>query len=404
MKYRLGKHSSAGFGTDLISFELWGSRDWCNQEVAGESFHHQPLQRLFGRPTAKHREVQTVAILVPEPDNKHDPAAVAVRIDGETVGYLPREIAGDYGAMLAELGGRGQAAQVACRVWGGMVTDYDTNRAGRLVEKERFTASVTIALAEPHLCTPVNRPPAVPHLMLPDGGAVQISGEDQCMPAIEPLLRPEGEGFAYATLHEIADTSGRTVKELVEVRLDGLRVGQLTPKMSGDLLPAIRHLEQMGLAAGAKAKLKGNRLKAEITLHCAKAHELPADWPQSTGQLPQDAAVPASAPPVAGSADALPPARAAVLPAAPPVVSDPVGVHHVPSPAAVSSPDPLGGSSWTPPPMAGHAPVPPKPTRIRFAPAPGWPPPPQDWEPPAGWQPDPQWPAAPVGWQFWVLE
>ncbi len=371
MKYRLGKHSSAGPETDLVSFELWGSRDWCNQEVAGESFHSQPLQRLFGRATAKHREVQTVATLVPEPDNKHDPAAVAVRIDGETVGYLPREIAGAYGAMLAELRGRARVAQVACRVWGGMVTDYDTNRAGRLVEKERFTASVTIALAEPHLCTPVNEPPAVPHLMLPDGGAVQISGEDQCMPAIEPLLRPEGEGFAYATLHEIADTGGRTVKELVEVRLDGLRVGQLTPKMSGDLLPAVRHLQQLGLAAGAKAKLKGNRLKAEITLHCAKAHELPADWPGDTGQV------------VVADGKPMPPTAPGPEVVQPPAAPFPAG----------QMPGPLG-----------HAPVPPKPTRIRFVPAPGWPRPPEGWEPEPGWQPDAQWPVAPVGWQYWVAE
>jgi collagen type III alpha len=34
----------------------------------------------------------------------------------------------------------------------------------------------------------------------------------------------------------------RSAREVVEVRVDDARVGQLTPKMSGELLPAIRHL------------------------------------------------------------------------------------------------------------------------------------------------------------------
>ena len=157
------------------------------------------------------------------------------------------------------------------------------------------------------------------------------------MPAIEPFLRAEGEGFVYATLHEFADTGGRAAKELVEVRIDGQRVGQLTPKMSSDLLPAIRHLEQQGLRTAVKAKIKGNQLKAEITVHAAKAHELPAGW--------------------------------------------------------LIGPEPTV-----------HGPIPPKPTRITFVPAPGWPPPPDGWEPPPGWTPDPTWPTAPAGWRFWSLE
>ncbi|MFG1816940.1 hypothetical protein ACGFIF_24500 [Kribbella sp. NPDC049174] len=332
---------AGGPATALVPFDLWGSRAWCNQEVVGESHHLPELQRLFGRLGGRERELECSAFLVPEPGNRFDPAAVAVHIEGRIVGHLPREIAGDYRQCLSELTARGLAARVNARVWGGLETDYETNRAGRPVEKERFTASVTIALAEPHLCTPVNAQPVEPHLLLPDGGAVQISGEDQCMPAIEPFLRPEGESFVYATLHGLTDTGARTAKELVEVRIDGLRVGQLTPKMSADLRPAIRHLDQQGLLTAVKAKIKGNRLKAEVTVHGAKAHELPADWP-------------------AGSVKSLQP--------------------------------------------VAHAPIPPRPTRIRFVPAPGWPPPPEGWEPPSGWMPDPAWPPAPPGWQYWVMD
>lgn len=37
-----------------------------------------------------------------------------------------------------------------------------------------------------------------------------------------------------------------------------------------------------------------------------------------------------------------------------------------------------------------------------FQPPPGWPNPPDGWQPPAGWAPDPSWPAPPPGWQLWV--
>ncbi|HEY9564095.1 MAG TPA: DUF4041 domain-containing protein [Nocardioides sp.] len=40
----------------------------------------------------------------------------------------------------------------------------------------------------------------------------------------------------------------------------------------------------------------------------------------------------------------------------------------------------------------------------RFNPAPGWPTPPQGWEPPAGWTPDPSWPEPPDGWQLWISD
>lgn len=40
--------------------------------------------------------------------------------------------------------------------------------------------------------------------------------------------------------------------------------------------------------------------------------------------------------------------------------------------------------------------------RARFNPPPGWPAPPEGWQPDPGWRPDPSWPAAPPGWQFWT--
>ncbi|WP_369046045.1 DUF4041 domain-containing protein [Sinomonas sp. P10A9] len=42
--------------------------------------------------------------------------------------------------------------------------------------------------------------------------------------------------------------------------------------------------------------------------------------------------------------------------------------------------------------------------RLRFNPAPGWPPARAGWTPPAGWKPPSSWPAPPPGWQLWVPE
>ncbi|MGV9601667.1 HIRAN domain-containing protein [Streptosporangium sandarakinum] len=362
----IGKRSNATHlqAANLSPFDLWGHNGWCNQEVAGESHYLPALEKVLRVGGKGLDEFETTALLVPEPANRHDPNAVAVLVQHETVGYLPRKDAARYQALLSHLAASGFVARVPCRVWGGRVTDHDYDRAGRVAMTERFRASVTIALAEPHLCLPVNTAPQAPHVVLPQGGAIQVSGEEHHLAEIKPLLRAEGESYAYATLHEVNDSSGRAVKQIVEVRLDGNRVGQLTPKMSGELLPAIRHLDGMGYLAAARAKLKGNHLKAEVTLYCVRAHELPHDWPGPIGHaLPNVQTVQRSGALTGGDS----------LPVGPTVVEF-------------------------------HAPIPPRPTRIRFVVPPGWPPAPEGWEPPPGWRPDPSWPKAPDGWSFWVAE
>ena len=58
--------------------------------VAGETFHGDAIlaARLGAQPGSP-----LVGVLVPEPDNTHDPHAVAVYLNREHVGYLPRGIA-----------------------------------------------------------------------------------------------------------------------------------------------------------------------------------------------------------------------------------------------------------------------------------------------------------------------
>jgi hypothetical protein len=59
--------------------------------VVGTSHYQDALLDLSGRQGDEEIRVQKVALLVPEPDNPHDPDAIAVQIDGRLVGYLSRD-------------------------------------------------------------------------------------------------------------------------------------------------------------------------------------------------------------------------------------------------------------------------------------------------------------------------
>jgi hypothetical protein len=68
-------------------------RDWV--AIIGEAGHQDVLRRLLNQ-QGRH----TLASIVPEPEHTHDPSAIAVTIDGNTVGYLSPELARSYGAVL----------------------------------------------------------------------------------------------------------------------------------------------------------------------------------------------------------------------------------------------------------------------------------------------------------------
>ena len=351
-----------------IPWDLWGQSGRAQAEVVGESHYGAAIRELLGNDFEPDGgEVTVVAELLPEPGNQHDRNAVAVRVGGRPVGYLPREEAARYAPVLSRLAAEGFSPQVPARVWAAERDDHSGRRRA-------FRGSVRLDLAEPHLIVPVNAPPAGDHRLLPPGHAIPVTGEEHHLEALLPFLRPEGECWAYATLHEAMEQTARSSRVVVEVRLDGKRAGRLSPKMSGDLMPAVRHLAAQGRDTAARAMVKGNRLKVEITLYALRAHELPHSW----------------------MAPAPPPDVTAVLQVPESVV--------IPPPAAPPRPAAAPESNATVPIVPRtHAPIPPPPTGIRFAVPPGWPAPPPDWIPPSGWQPDPQWPPAPGDWQWWVL-
>ncbi len=265
---------------DGIVFQLWGQRGWHNFDVVGESHHSAAIKDLLPsrRQGDNGREVDIPVVLLHNPDNPYDGNAVEVRASTGLVAYLSREDAARYAATLSALQAQGWTPATTARVWG-----YEGYG-----EDSEFVGSVRIDLAEPHMLMPANTPPDGPHEIIPVGSQIQVTGEESHMSAISPYLNAHGECWVHATLHEVVEQSARTSKRLAEVRIDGDPVGRLTPKMSGDMLPAVTYLADRGVKTCVKAVVKGNRLKAEVVLYALRASELPSDWMQGAYLAPSD--------------------------------------------------------------------------------------------------------------------
>lgn len=348
----------------LVDFNLWSRNAWPSREVAGESFHETAIRSLFPRSFGEQsREIRLRAELVPEPTNTHDRNAIMVIAAGKHVGYLPKEEAPAYLPVLLALQKQGLQAVTECSVWAAEREEWlGTDKRGRDITKTRLSATVRLVLDDWWMIVPANATPSVPHILLPQGSAVQVQKEEDHQEALRPFVRPQGEAWAYGTLHTFVEEGTRARRELVEVRIDGRRVGQLTPAMSAEYAPIIHQIEERGRTTAAKVVVKGNQIKADVVVYAAKTNQLETSW------------IAANITPLAVS------------------VRPEAGIESLAStPQAVPPRE-------TP----SHAPIPPKPTHIRFNPAPGWPRPPEGWEPYPGWTPPVDWPPAPVGWTYWV--
>lgn len=81
--------------------------------VVGEAQYQNALNRICGGRTRDGHNLQTLANLVLEDTNPHDPKAVQVAIQGLTVGYLTRDKARRYRERIADLGQ--PSGEITCR-------------------------------------------------------------------------------------------------------------------------------------------------------------------------------------------------------------------------------------------------------------------------------------------------
>ena len=89
-----GSSVSARVEPPAVSVSLLDGQD--DLEVVGELAYQAVLWRLCGETVGDRVRYDIVAVLVPEPANPYDANAIAVQIDGQVVGYLPRATAQEY--------------------------------------------------------------------------------------------------------------------------------------------------------------------------------------------------------------------------------------------------------------------------------------------------------------------
>jgi len=226
-------------------------------DVVGESDRLEEIAAVLGRPLKKdERHEQRIDVqLVPEPDHPGDPTAVSVRAAGRVIGYLPDSAA--YQPPLARITASGVVPTT-----GAQLTATRTSRGLR--------ATVRLALVDAELIAPANTPPTTPYSLIPWGRGLQVLREDEHFAQLVDVLPGGGRGLVIVTLHPLDDR--------IEIRLDGSPVGELSPAVSQQFAPTVRHLQSLGLTAAAHAALRSSPLQAELTLQAARASELPEHW------------------------------------------------------------------------------------------------------------------------------
>lgn len=272
-----GEVTRRTFRRPAMPTALWSRSEWPTRDVVGERSHLDAIRRLVG---AEHRSAgadhNRTATLVPEPDNSFDPLAVAVHIDGVRVGYLSRDDAARYQPVLAQLIDASRPPTVRARIWAADYTDYPEDLDASPVH--RFGAGIRLVLDEPHLIFPGNPPPGRPYVLLPPGRAAQVHDTAEHLLHLTTLVGPHGEQWAHATLHPVVVTRPRSSHTMVDVHVDGARIGCLTTKVSGDYLPVVEHLRNRELMAAGRVLVAGNRAAVTVKLYAARAHEIEDAW------------------------------------------------------------------------------------------------------------------------------
>jgi len=93
--------------------------NWCDFEVAGESYYQAALRSVAGEGGEDGVSHHCRARLVHEYGNPHDANAIRVEIEGLHVGYLPAHRAGQFRKQMQAMGHEGRDATCAAFINGG---------------------------------------------------------------------------------------------------------------------------------------------------------------------------------------------------------------------------------------------------------------------------------------------
>jgi hypothetical protein len=250
-----------------------GRGEWPNVDLVGVQHYLPAVQAALssaatsGIASGPSREAEGLrVVLVPEPDNPYDSNAISVRWAGRTIGYLSRDDAARYSQPVRRITASGFAPVSAARIWA-----WDGS--------QMMEAQVTVALPEPELIAPLNEPPTTTHTLVPWGAAVQVLRTEDHFSTLFDYVPEEGVGLLLVSLHKATRTlKNGTLRSLVEVRLDGNRVGELSGITSPHYLPLLEHTETVGELAVCYAKITGSALAAKLSLQAQRASEISNSW------------------------------------------------------------------------------------------------------------------------------
>jgi hypothetical protein len=194
------------------------------------------------------------ACLSREPRNKYDKNAVRISLDGETVGYIARDVAPRMQERLRWIESQGLVATCHARVFGG-------SRA-----KPHYGIVVHCSEA---LNGYANERPAEPLVMLPGNWITTVTGEEHHQDVLEAHApkRPDEAAYIYATLGWCDVVKGKYKgTQAIEVRVDGQRVGQLTHAMTERYEPDMEPLLRDGRVTIGAAAMLMRKEKIEVSL------------------------------------------------------------------------------------------------------------------------------------------
>jgi hypothetical protein len=158
---------------------------------------------------------------------------------------------------------------------------FERSEWDELLETELSSigGTVSVRLPDPDGIAPFNDLPDEPHVVLPWGRVVQISGEEQCMDVLRTFALGSNPRHVAATLHVIEESrrTGEPVR-IVEVRLDGERVGCMSKSTSDQIHDLVTYVADNGRVPVARAIVKGSDLRAEVMVHVARTSEVPHRW------------------------------------------------------------------------------------------------------------------------------
>lgn len=269
---------------DYPPFYLPEYNGYAGTEVAGEFARLDAIHKVLRRKPKLDEEIVSdglLAALVPEPSNPYDRNAVKVVVEGQHVGYLEKEVAVVIQPIMRRIIEAGYLPTTGARIWA--VARRDNYDARKL----RHHANVRLALSYAGSLLPLNDPPFTEYSIIPWGGSLQVTGEEHHQEVLSEYVTDDPSALVIGTLAIIQRGTSKAPKELIEIRIDGERIGQLTPGSSQHFIPTVQHLEGQGQTAAAWLRVSGSAIAAQVTIHATRAHELPSEWFEAPHTAPR---------------------------------------------------------------------------------------------------------------------